>query len=203
MTRKLSHGRYEELKRLGADLIEDYALRYPLDPFEISDLLGLHVTVHQRGLPSESALCCTDDGYTIPVQSVRGLKFQVHLNGATSLLRQRFTLLHEIAHIWLGHPRGDGPASDDLVEAEANFLAGYLLAPDVLVVGWVPGLTVAAIAHEFQVSDEAAGVIHRRVVRALNTATWPRGYDHRIEWSAVKRVGANQCAPALGMQGSA
>lgn len=186
MTRKLQYGRYEQLKVLAADFIEDYALSYPLDPFYIADLLGLHVTVHQRGLPPTGWLCSTSDGYTVPVEAARSLKFQVHVNGATPLLRQRFTLTHEIAHVWLNHPRGDGPASDDATEAEANFLAGYLLAPDVLVLKWVPELTVAGIAQEFQVSDEAAGIIHGRVVRSVNTKAQGRDYDRRISLAAVK-----------------
>ena len=41
MTRKLAYRRYEELKSLAADLIEDYALSYPLDPFELAATLGV------------------------------------------------------------------------------------------------------------------------------------------------------------------
>jgi len=51
VSRKLPYRRYEELKSLAADLIEDYALSYPLDPFEIAATLGVHVTVHEFGLP--------------------------------------------------------------------------------------------------------------------------------------------------------
>ena len=90
MSRKLPYRRYEELKSLAADLIEDYALSYPLDPFEIAATLGVHVTVHEFGLPPAAWFCGTTDGYTTPVQSVHGVKFKAHLNGATSLLRRRF-----------------------------------------------------------------------------------------------------------------
>lgn len=46
MSRKLTSSRYEEVKALGADLIEDYELVYPLEPFEIADVLGVHVAIH-------------------------------------------------------------------------------------------------------------------------------------------------------------
>ena len=36
----LSHHRYEQLKALAADFIEDYALCYPLEPFEIAAVVG-------------------------------------------------------------------------------------------------------------------------------------------------------------------
>lgn len=64
MTRKLSPHRYERLKSLAADLIEDYELTYPLQPLTIADLLGVHVTVHHQGLPYAPRFCDTDDGYT-------------------------------------------------------------------------------------------------------------------------------------------
>lgn len=187
MSRMLSHRRYEELKALGADLIEDYALTYPLDPFEVADLLGVHVTVHEHGLPPMAWFCSTTDAYTLPGQSRHGLKFQVHLNGAAPPLRQRFTLMHEVAHIWLDHPWAD-TFIGEVAEAEANFLASYLLAPDALVVAWVPGLSITGIAEEFQVSEEAAGLIHKRVVRMLTANAQGRYYNRRIASAALKRV---------------
>lgn len=201
MNRKLSHRRYEQLKATGADLIEDYALAYPLDPFEIAGLLGVDVTVHHRGLPPAARSCATTDGYTEPVQSAHGPKFQAHLNGALPPLRQRFTLMHETAHVWLDHPRQGGSVTDEVAEAEANFLAGYLLAPDALVLTWVPELTVAGIAGEFQVSGESARLIHGRVMRMLNANASGREYDRRIEASARRRVGCAGAAP--GLRGSA
>lgn len=202
MSRKLPYRRYEELKSLAADLIEDYALSYPLDPFEIAATLGVHVTVHEFGLPPLAWFCGTTDGYTTPVQSAHAVKFKAHLNGATSLLRRRFTLMHEIAHIWLDHPRANEPASENVTEAEANFLAAYLLAPDALVVAWVPDLTVAGIAQEFQVSDEAASIIHHRVMRMLNGNAVHQAYDRRIASSAVRLLGTTDSSSAQ-VQGSA
>lgn len=202
MTRKLPYRRYEELKSLAADLIEDYALSYPLDPSEIAAALGIHVTVHEFGLPPAAWFCGTTDGYTTPAQSAHGLKFKTHLNGATSLLRRRFTLMHEIAHIWLDHPRAGGPDCENVAEAEANFLAAYLLAPDALVIAWVEDLTVACIAQEFKVSDEAAGIIHHRVMRMLNGNAGRRGYDRRIASSAVRLLDTTDRSSAQ-VQGSA
>lgn len=202
MTRKLPYRRYEELKSLAADLIEDYALSYPLDPFEIAAALGMHVTVHEFGLPPAAWFCGTKDGYRTPAQSKHGLKFKTHLNGATSLLRRRFTLMHEIAHVWLDHLRAAGPDCENVAEAEANFLAAYLLAPDALVVAWVEDLTVAGIAQEFQVSDEAAAIIQHRVMRMLNGNAGRRGYDRRIASSAVRLLDTTDRS-SVQAQGSA
>lgn len=203
MSRILSHICYEQLKSLAADLVEDYALCYPLDPFEIAAMLGIHVKVHEFGLPPVVWLCATSDGYTVPLRSANGPKYQIHLNGRKPPRRQRFTLMHEIAHVWLDHLCGDGLVDEEREEAEANFLASYLLAPDQLVLAWVPGLTVAGIAQEFQVSKEAAHLIHDRVLRRLNTAAGRRDYEKRIASSAGRRVNIDDVISARGMPGSA
>jgi hypothetical protein len=201
--RILSHHRYEQLKALAADFIEDYALCYPLDPFEIAAVLGLHVAVHAGGLPPAASFCSTDDGYTVALLSAHGPKYQIHLNGVKPLLRQRFTLMHEISHVWLGHLHKDGLVEDHQQEAEANFFASYLLAPDQLVLSWVPELTVAGIAEKFQVSREAAGLIHGRVLRMLNTGARRRDYDRRIASAGAQRVRSADASSVPEIEGSA
>jgi len=187
--RLLPHNRYEELKDLAADLIEDYELAYPLDPWEIATILGIRVVVHQDGLPKHIAqLCSTEDGYTAPVESANGVKCVVHLNGQAPHMRQRFTLMHEIAHILLDHPRLDFGNTDDSKEGEANFLGSYLLAPDPLVTAWVPRFTIEDISDEFQVSEEAASIMYHRVLRSINASVHNPSRDARILTSATRRT---------------
>jgi len=188
VSRKLTSSRYEEVKSLGADLIEDYELVYPLEPFEIADVLGVHVAIHTEGLPATAQRFSTSDGYTEPVASRYGWRFRIHINGSTSAIRQRFTLMHELAHVWLDHLRADATLTDERAEGEANFLANYLLAPDALVVTWTPELSISAIAQVFHMSDEAAGLAHARVMRAVNRSAIGRPYDDRITASATRRI---------------
>ena len=187
----LHRHRYEQIKALGADLIEDYELVYPLEPFEIADVLGVHVAIHNEGLPVTAQRFSTSDGYTEPVASRHGWKFRIHINGSTPGIRQRFTLMHELAHIWLDHLRADAILTDERAEGEANFLANYLLAPDALVVLWAPELTISAIAQAFRMSDEAAEIAHGRVLRAINRGTIGKPLDHRIATCATRRIDAS------------
>ena len=188
MSRKLASSRYQEIKALGADLIEDYEVVYPLEPFEIADVLGVHVAIHVEGLPVTAQRFSTSDGYTEPVASRNGWKFRIHINGSTPAIRQRFTLMHELAHVWLDHLCADATLTDERAEGEANFLANYLLAPDALVVMWTPELSISAIAQVFQMSDEAAELAHGRVMRAVNRSAIGRPHDHRIAASATRRI---------------
>lgn len=201
MSRKLAPSRYEEIKALGADLVEDYELVYPLEPFEIADVLGVHVAIHHEGLPVTAQRFSTSDGYTEPVASRHGWKFRIHINGSTAVIRQRFTLMHELAHIWLDHLRADATLTDERAEGEANFLANYLLAPDALVVMWTPELTISAIAHTFDMSDEAAEFAHGRVMRAKNKGAIGKSHDHRIATCATRRIGppATELGVRLGL----
>jgi len=195
VTRKLRHHQYERLKSLAADLIEDYGLSYPLQPFAIAELLGVQVTIHPLGLPLTARLCDTDDGYTEAVTSDYGTKFQIHLSGTKPPLRQRFTVMHEIAHIWGDHLRPGRSIERETAEAEANFLAGYLLAPDALITAWVPELDIATIAAVFQMSEEAAGIAHGRVVRAHTRNALGRSHDLRIVASARRGVQTGFLSP--------
>lgn len=188
MSRRLPSSRYEQLKTLAADFIEDYALVYPLDPFEMADALGVQVIIHTDGLPPVAERFSTSDGYTEPVASRPGWKYRIHVNGATPPLRQRFTLVHELAHVWLDHLRAGASLTDELAEGEANFLAGYLLAPDALVIMWAPELSTWRIAEAFQISEDAAKVAHARVFRARNKEAIGQPHDQRIAASATRRI---------------
>lgn len=201
MSRKLTSGRYEELKELGADLIEDYELVYPLEPFEIADVLGVHVVIHAEGLPATAQRFSTSDGYTEPVEARCGWKFRIHINGSTPEVRQRFTLMHELAHIWLDHLHTDASLTNECAEGEANFLANYLLAPDALIVMWTPHMAISDIAKVFHMSEEAADFAHRRVLRAVNRGAIGKPHDRRIAASATKRIEepVSQLSAQLGL----
>jgi len=179
--------RYSEIKSLVADLIEDYGLTYPIDPFNLGALLGAEIVVHKRQLPSIAAHLESSDGFTEVIRTQFGVSFRVHLNGQMPEARQRFTLTHECAHIWLDH-LVDGDFIDfDRGEQEANFLSSYLLAPDVLIDSWLEGAQVPEIASQFNLSREAATLIFKRYMKAVALGPLESEVDLRILRSATRR----------------
>ncbi|MDR1427878.1 MAG: ImmA/IrrE family metallo-endopeptidase [Bifidobacteriaceae bacterium] len=186
MSRKLDGRRYEEIGTAVADLIEDYGISYPVDLFALAETLGVRVITHRGGLPRGRAAARTEDGYTNVNNSANGPQFQIHLDQRKPTARRRFTLAHELGHIWLGHFTESAPASEEEREGEAHHFASNLLAPTPLICAWVPQLTVDGIARTFRLSEEAASLAHRRALRALNLQHPQGEYYGRIAASAVR-----------------
>lgn len=77
--------------------------------------------------------------------------------------RARFTIAHELGHLFLGHPgnqprvhadsRFDGQSIDIELEREANIFASEFLMPSDLV---TPSMSAGEISRRFQVSIDAA-----------------------------------------------
>src|SRR4051794_16261299 len=100
----------------------------------------------------------------------------IFLNGTHHVLRQRFTLAHELGHHWLDHPttiddlRMITGARRDPVEVQATLFAAELLAPRAAVRGWaareVPGAVnlddVVRLGAHFGVSGRAARIALER-----------------------------------------
>lgn len=158
---------------IGAKRARDTRTALGLDPAAPIDVLAVaeervRVPVAVAALPDEVAGCCWLDG-------PRALLW---VNGDQALVRQRFTLAHELGHLRLGH-RGELPV--DLVETlantrdprevQANAFAAELLAPRAGVKEMVsaePGLgDVAAIAGRYGISMLAA--LYRLVTLQLTT----------------------------------
>lgn len=186
MSRRLPPERYEQLQGIAADLIEDYGFAYPLQPLQIADTWGVRVILHRQWPPGFADACGTDDGFTVPVDSRHGPRFEIHLNAAMPPVRLGFTVVHELSHVVLKHPILPVGLSKDIAEAEANHLASYMLAPDVLVRAWVPTLSVAGISRQFGLSEEAARLVHARVLRTLNRGSGDPARDRRILASATR-----------------
>lgn len=203
MSRRLPPERYGQLQDIAADLIEDYGFAYPLQPLQVAELWGVRVVLHRQWPPGFAVTCGTDDGLTVAVTSRHGPVFEIHLNAAMPPVRLRFTAGHELSHVALKHPVLAPRPSEDVAEAEANHLASYLLAPDALVRAWVPTLSIEGITRQFDLSEEAARLVHARVLRTLNRGSGNENRDRRILASATRSDMLGGWAEPLPLWGSA
>lgn len=152
----LAKDRYEEIKEEIFDFFVCYGLKkFPLDVFTIAAcLMEIELHPYSEGNDHEQVLFLKQsrDGFSAFVPERKC--FAIYYNDSLPLVRQRFTIAHEIGHIYLGHINKDDPACEE----EANFFARNLLAPEaVLISENIDDLK--AVTRRFGVSSSCAGVI--------------------------------------------
>ena len=130
-------------------------LQVPVDVERIVRQRGGSVEVRFEGYRDPESLHVAEDG-----------SFTVFVPSNTSMVRDRFTIAHELGHFVLHHDHeANSPASFQRYgrsrrETEANAFAGALLMPaDLFKDAWrrLDG-NLWAVAREFQVSQSAADV---------------------------------------------
>lgn len=147
-----------DMHRTVADVLrERWNSRVPVDPFEIAAQEGLKV-FRSGDIPYSGYITRQPDG-----------SITVSINKDESLLRQRFTMAHELGHYVLGHldtcdalPRDSAESfslrNTDYREIAANRFAADLLMPAAAVRYFVEGgkrFTVQSLAEIFKVSEVA------------------------------------------------
>lgn len=147
---------YEELNLDVCDLLDDLGLTtYPVNPFLMLRKLGASVIPYSSLGNRELALAMTvsEDAFHIRSESINAAPLIVAINNRKSFTRMRFSAGHELGHIIRNHV-----SESERNESEANYFAGYLLAPDPLVAKYCPSLDVQEIMDIFRIGPECAKV---------------------------------------------
>lgn len=173
--RVLRSADFSRIEKVIADSLEDYDLaRYPFDIWHALNVQGYRATRYSL-LPENVRNTILDkypDALTLRRKGLAPSGIEILYNDDRSEKRIRFSLAHELGHIWLGHPdqfSNQAPELVEMAEAEANFFAGYLLAPTALVLSLELN-TPQKIANYFDISLEAAKLVQERVAKH---AMWP------------------------------
>lgn len=120
-------------------------------------------------MPSEQAWMDTEQC----TLQVRETVYAAALSGDP---RARFTIIHELGHLVLGHKgrfqrkvqdQKYDNASTRIKEAEANKFAAYFLAPTALA----EGLSESELVERFQLSSQAAIIAKERIERDVRRRT--------------------------------
>lgn len=150
----LAGTRYDEIRSIVADLIEDWGISaYPFSVWELLRRMGIR-TFRYSELPERlrsEVMRYWPDAITIYPPDFNPARTIIFYNDCREQKRIRFTVAHELAHLILMHP-GTG---EKVYEDEADFFAGYLLAPAPLVLR-DSRLDASMISDDFQVSYSCA-----------------------------------------------
>ncbi len=125
----------------------------PVDAWGIAQRLGVELVKYSELSEGQrkAALRLCDGAMKFRMLDGAGLSHQVIIyDDSVSLGRQRFSILHEIGHIVLGHKQ-----DSVLADAEADFFAKFAIAPPMLVHMTKPS-DYLDIAQAFGLSEQCA-----------------------------------------------
>lgn len=135
---KLSYRRYEEIKQEILFMFEETETdTFPIDCFEIARRLNYVLRPYSTLTFVErlKAFGTSSEGYsTVEVNPITGMNYYViyYNDEAHSPGNIRWTIFHEIGHIYLGH-HDNPPGNEQQEEDEANFFAKYAMCPPPLL----------------------------------------------------------------------
>jgi rubrerythrin len=177
-----SEPRYSRTKKIALDfIIEEGLCGLPIDPFKIAFSHGWKIEA--AGDIAKDLKCSHEYLLHKYVKSKDGAAFYCKETNEYNIVfnekvrstgRIRWTLAHEIGHIVLGHlndynqstiSRGLTENAYDILEKEAHYFAGQVLAPPVIL-HKLKINSVSKLKNICKLSDEAASI----------------RYNHLIEW---------------------
>ena len=148
---------YAEIESKVVDLyIEQNICKIPIDPFEVIEKRGyLLVPFSKLNLDFlEKSIDKQNDAFSFYEKDIG--TYIIAFDDSKPYERLRFTLMHEVGHIDLGH-KGES----DLAKRMADYYAGYALAPSPLIYRFA-GENIALIRRVFCLSNNCAEVCYTR-----------------------------------------
>lgn len=161
----LSGDRCDEIKQEIVYMFEETGIQsFPIDCFEIANKLHYILQPYSTLSPDKKrAAYLTDpDGFSrVEKNIITGLfQYVIYYNDMKSNEgRLRWTIFHEIGHIYLGHHDNHDNSLTDIEEAEADFFAKYSIAP-VPLINELRCHTAKDIQDIFNTSTEASKNIY-------------------------------------------
>ena len=132
----LSSTRCDEIKQEVLYMYEETETHtWPIDCFAIAKALN-YIVVPYSYCSVQDMIAIDEDGFSKVVYNPwTGLyNYVIYYNDAqTNEGRLRWTIFHEIGHIYLGHHDNPDDSLSEIEEAEADFFAKYAIAPPPLI----------------------------------------------------------------------
>ncbi len=154
---RITHREYDRIESTIVDLYEKLCIDHiPVDPFSIASKLGYKVKKysdlprHYKAYLIELGL----DGLSCYDPATKS--YIICYDDSHSQTRIRFTMMHEIGHIVLGHKQ-----ESKLANKIADFFAGYFLAPSPLI-SLYECKNSKEVADQFDISQDCADICFRR-----------------------------------------
>lgn len=154
---------YDQIEEAVVDLYRELDIfEFPIDPFDIAKRKG-YIVVEYSELPSVvRELLREKERDGISHFDPAANTFVIYYDDQQTYTRCRFTIMHEIGHITLGHKE-----ESNLAKKMADYFAGYSLAPSPMIYKYNCE-DYLDIAEKFFVSEECADICFQRFDKWLN-----------------------------------
>lgn len=135
----LTHSQCDEVKQDVADMLEECGIHtWPIDCFEIARKLHYVLKPYSSLSAGEliEAYTKDPDGFSmVEMNPITGMyQYVIYYNDASGNEgRIRWTVFHEIGHIYRGHHDNPDDSHSEIEEAEADLFAKYAIAPLPLI----------------------------------------------------------------------
>ena len=147
----------------------------PIDPWDIAKRKGYEVIPFSKANKIVTAFfykCEVNGGASY--WSARAQKYIIYYNDDKNVTFQKFTIMHEIGHIILGHKE-----DSELAERMANYFAAYSLAPSPLIAKYSCEDNID-LMNIFEVSDQCANICFGRYLNWQNYGGKLKDYEKEL-----------------------
>ena len=154
MSMYLEPSRYDQIESQVIRLFSNINVNhFPIDCFALCKQLCVKVVPYSKLNEKTIAAFGNEnkDGISVEMEIAQGVfEWTIYYNDEMPKRRIRFTIMHELGHIWLDHTE-----HSELAEAEANHFAKYSLAPPPLI-HQLQIEDYIELAERFELSEECA-----------------------------------------------
>lgn len=164
----LTRERQIEIEIAAVELLEDFGLTdYPVSITRVAEALGIKLVPYSSLSEDEQGLAFAASGDAFHARTCDFMDVRIAFDDTNGslFLRSRFSGGHEVGHVILAH-RENTPRR----EREADYFAGYLLAPHPLVLNRPAGHSLSEV---FGVSEKcAAFALDQAEIRKAEGGPW-------------------------------
>lgn len=185
MSMYLEPSRYDQIELQVIGLFSKVKVdRFPINCFDLCKQLGIRVIPYSELKETTVSAFGKEikDGLRIKREISSGVfEWTIYYNDLMPERRIRFTIMHELGHIWLDHTE-----HSELAEAEANFFAKYSLAPPPLI-HQLQIEDYIELAEKFELSEDCAYFAMQFYAKWLRFG--PRDYQtHELKLISLFKV---------------
>lgn len=172
---KIPNEMYENVAKTAVKLYVDLNItETPIEPLDIAKRKGFIVKPYSKLSDDKSSYVKNRDINGMSYYYAKIGKYVILYDDSCVSAFQRFTVMHEIGHILLGHKQ-----ESELANQMANYFAAYSLAPSPLI-GLFNCADASDIMREFDVSKPCAEICIKRYMNWRDYGGELRDYEKKL-----------------------